>query len=196
MPTGADLRPVTPAWQWNIRAAACFRQTNIGNPHPGRDLRDRRCPQQLVQILSFQIVRAPERREVSEERQIRIDTFHLNVMTECLGNLNYTAFLRRLPWVINIICNALSRGAQDTNPKLGKIVLVDALDRMAHQQVQNNWVDAELGANALEQPAKIVRRDAGPLTTSGLAFSEYPNERLSQLGVTDVQQLVEALRIE
>ena len=36
--TGTGFRPVTPTWQWNLCAAAGFRQTNIGNSHAGCDL--------------------------------------------------------------------------------------------------------------------------------------------------------------
>ena len=100
------------------------------------------------------------------------------------GGLHRTVVLRQLTRVVNFVGYALSGGAQDAEPKFGKMVLVYALDSMAYQQVQDNWVDPDLGANALEQPAKIVRGDAGSLATSGLAFSEYPNQRLSQLGIT------------
>jgi hypothetical protein len=113
-----------------------------------------------------------------------------------LRDFDRTVAIERLVRTVNFVGNALSGGTQDTDPKFGEIVFVDTLDRMAHQEVQNNGVDTEFGADALEQPAKIVRRDAGALTTRSLALAEYPNERLSQLRVSDVQQLVGALGIE
>jgi hypothetical protein len=127
--TGTDPCPVTSAWQRNIRAPAGFRQTDIGNAHSGCNLRDRSCPHQLVQILSFQIVSAASRREVFQGRQIRLNTFRTDTLTMRLGKLDCTVAVRPLARVVNFVRNALSRGAQGSDPKFGKIALVDTLDR-------------------------------------------------------------------
>src|SRR5690348_1829543 len=98
-----------------------------------------------------------------------------------LVHLDRIVALHQVSRVVNFVRNALSCRTQDTDAKFGKIVPIDPLNRMTHQEIEYNWIDPKLGANALEQPAEIMRGDARTLTMSSLAFSEYPNERLPQL---------------
>jgi hypothetical protein len=75
-------------------------------------------------------------------------------------------------------------------------VFVNALDRVPDQQIQDDRVNPELSPDALKQPTKIMRRNAGSLTTWCLAFPEDPNQRFPQLAIPDVQQSISTFWID
>ena len=116
---GAGFRPVTSAGQWDIRASACFRQPNIRNAHPGGDLRDPRCPHELVQILSLEVVGVTSRCELVQGRQIRLHALQWNILTLRSLDLEDPMFLRQLVRVVYFVRNALGRGTQDADPEFG-----------------------------------------------------------------------------
>jgi hypothetical protein len=170
MVTGLDLCPVSSTRQWNVRAPACLCQANIGNADSGCDLGHRSRPHELVEIFTFQIVRMTPRAEGCQGRQIRLDSLQLDILTRCRRSIHRAITLaRQFSRVVDFVRNALSCRAKDADSQPGKVMFVNAFDRVPDQQIQDDWVNPELSPDALKQPTKIMRRNAGSLTTWCLA---------------------------
>jgi hypothetical protein len=81
----------------------------------------------------------------------------ITCMTSGCANLQGASFAgyclaHQLSWVIDFVCDALSGCTQDADTQPNKTMSINTFDCVSNQQVQDDWVNPELSADAFKQP--------------------------------------------